>query len=55
MKVRVWLVTALSANGDFIDQRRIEALSFAVAQSYAYDWIKTKGGDVIRSTLVELD
>lgn len=55
MKIRVWLVTALSSTGDFIDQRRIEALSQPVAESYAYDWIRSKGGDAQRSTLVELD
>ncbi len=51
---RVWLVTARDADGKFIDQRRIEAYGQRVAESDAYDWIKSKGGDTDRSTLKEV-
>jgi hypothetical protein len=51
---RVWLVTVKDRKGNFIDQRRIEAFGQASAESYAYDWIKSKGGDTTASTIVEV-
>lgn len=52
--MRKWLVTALKSDGTFIDQRTIEAPSQQVGESYAYDWIKSKGGDPSRSIIKEV-
>lgn len=49
---RVWLVTAKTDR--FIDQRRIEAFSQSQAENYAYDWIRSVGGDVSRSSVEEV-
>lgn len=45
MKFRVWLVTARTREGVFIDQRRIEASGQNQAERDAYEWIKRVGGD----------
>ena len=52
--MRVWLVTARDKDGKFVDQRRIEAHSQYQAESDAYDWIRSVGGDGGHSTVKEV-
>jgi hypothetical protein len=54
---REFLVTVRNSDGKFIDQRRIEAYGqyeATEATEDAINWIKSKGGDVGHSTVVEV-
>ncbi len=52
--IRTWLVTAKASGGQFIDQRRIEALNQEKAEAYAYTWISNVGGDLLKSEMLEI-
>lgn len=52
--MRVWLVTARNGDGNFIDQRRIEANNQSQAERDGYDWIIRVGGRVDKSTVEEI-
>ena len=51
--MRTWIVTARTSANKFIDQREIKSNSQERAQSDALDWIKSKGGDPLLSTIAE--
>jgi len=51
--MRTWIVTARSSANKFIDQREIKSISEEKAVGDAHDWIKSKGGDPLFSTVVE--
>lgn len=52
--MRVWVVTALDIDGNFIDQRRIEAPSREVVEDYALMWIRKVGGNWLKSKIDEV-
>lgn len=53
--MRRFLVTARDNGGKFIDQREIMAANSERATRDAHAWIAGKHGDVLRSTIEELD